>query len=274
MPALRELQSALRRALLLGEETPFADLVHDDGLPYHERLAVYRNNVVSSLTAVLKDLFPATCRLVGEPFFDQAARSMLRHFPPEEACLARFGAHFPRTIAMLEACEHLDYLFDVAWLEWLMHVAATAPEPSLIGPEALREVEPAATPRLRFRLHPSLNYIESEWPIDRIWRANRPAVAADDAGNAEPGDGGVDLAAGGVRLEVLRRGEGVVMRQPLPAAFAFRRSIGAGETLEAATEAALAEDSGFDLAGALAALFQEGLVVEATLATASAEKAS
>ena len=49
-------------------------LVGPDGAQTVKRFAVYRNNVVVSLTEALQAGFPAVCRLAGEEFFREMAR--------------------------------------------------------------------------------------------------------------------------------------------------------------------------------------------------------
>jgi hypothetical protein len=254
MSALLELQRDFRRALLEEDEAAIAGLVREDGIAPAARLAVYRNTIMLSLTDALKEIFPATCRVVDERFFAYAARSFLAAHPPEEACLGRYGARLPDFLAKFPPAAHLLYLPDLARLEWLMHCAAEAATLPPLGPKAIAGIAPEETPRLRFRLQPALGHLDSPWPVDRIWRANR-AETSDDAAEE------IDLDSGGVGLEIGRTGEIVTMR-PLDApALAFRRALAAGVTLEAAAEAAFAIASDFDLAAALAALFRDGLVV-------------
>ena len=123
---------------------------------------------------------------------------------------------------------------------------------------------PEDTPHLRFALNPALGLLESPWPVDRIWRANR----AESRESAPTSEAPIDLAEGGVRLEIDRQGEAVVMRTLAAADLAFRRALGAAEPLEQAAEPAFEIDEGFDLAAALAGLFRENLVVAVTLAGA------
>src|SRR5262249_8973605 len=94
----------------------------------------------------------------------------------------------------------------------------------------------------------------SPWPIDRIWKAHQPDVAAPPA---------VDLAAGGVHLEVRRVDGAVVMRSLDSACHVFRSALALGHTLEQAASVALATDSGFDLTGAIRGLVDDGVWVEA-----------
>ena len=106
------------------------------------------------------------------------------------------------------------------------------------------------------RIDPAAAWLRSEWPVDRIWAANQP--------DADP-NLTVDLTGGSVRLEIRRREDAVAMRRLDAASFAFRTALDRGATLESATTIALAEDSAFDLPGALRALLHEGLIVGLTL---------
>jgi hypothetical protein len=248
--ALRELQANFRSALLGGPERPAAATVLEDGLGAEARLAVYRHHVFATLTDVLKATYPVICRLVAERFFAYAADQYIRHHPPTGPCLFEYGEGLADFLAMFPPCRNLVYLPDVARLEWAMNIAEHADDVVTLDGRALQSLEAADTPRVRFAFDPSLTLLASPWPIDRIWRANQPDVA----------DATVDLAAGGVRLEIRRLGDEIVFRSLEPAPFAFRSVLVAGRALEVAATAALALDPGFDLAGALRALLADGVL--------------
>jgi hypothetical protein len=258
MLALRDVQAAFRRAVLDGDDGALAGLVAADGIAAAERLAVYRNNVQTSLTDVLRDTFPAVCRIVDARFFAYAAHAFLSMHPPRRACLAEYGGGFADFLAAFPPCRALIYLADVARFEWLMTAAAQAADAEALLPSALACVAPADAARLVFRLDPSVGFLASPWPVDRIWRLNRPGATGDDV---------VDLAAGGVRLEVRRHGDAVVFRAVDAAPFAFREAIAAGARLDTAFAAAVAADARFDLGAAVADLFRDGAVVAFTLAS-------
>jgi hypothetical protein len=257
MLALHDLQTAFAGALLADDAGPLAALIAADGLTAEERLDVYRNNVFASLTAVLRDTFPAVCRLVDERFFAYAANEFIRHSPPRRAVLAEYGVQFATFLAGFAPASELVYLPDVARLEWLMASAANAADAKPVAAAVLAPIPAEETPRLILRFHPALGYIASPWPIDRIWRANRRGT---DGGE------GIDLAAGGVRLEVNRSGGDVMLRVLDPAGFAFRAALAGGARLEQAAVLALAADAGFDLAQDFSALFRDGAVVDVTVA--------
>jgi hypothetical protein len=117
-------------------------------------------------------------------------------------------------------------------------------------------VAPEAAGGLILALDASVSLLASRWPIDAIWRANQSGAAEEGAT--------VDLSAGGVMLQVRRRGDDVGFRVISPAAHAFRRALAGGCSLGAATEHALAADPAFDLPGELGALFREGLPIGLT----------
>lgn len=261
---LRELQAEMRAALLGGPQERAAAAVLEDGLTVDARLAIYRHHVFATLTDALKATYPVVCRLVDERFFGYAADRYIRQHPPAGPCLFEYGETFADFLATFPPCRDLAYLPDVARLEWAMNVAEHADDVVSLDGRALQELDPADTPRLTFAFDPSLTLLESPWPIDRIWRANQP-----DAVEAS-----VDLAAGGIRLEVRRVGGDVVFRALGPAIRAFRQALIEGRTLGGAAAAALALESAFDLAGALRALFDEGVLTAFTLSPSLKESRS
>jgi pyruvate/2-oxoglutarate dehydrogenase complex dihydrolipoamide acyltransferase (E2) component len=261
MPALRELQQAVARALLdEAAEGAALALIAADRTSAAERLAIHRNNLFASLTEALAAAFPAVRRLVHPRFFAYAAHEFIRARPPRRAVLAEFGADFADFLAGFPPCRALAWLPDVARLEWLMHHAATAADRAPIAADALAGIAAAEAPRLVLALQPALGLLESPFPVDRIWRANRAE---------SPSGATVDLAAGGVRLQVDRRGGEVMLTSLDAASFAFRSAVLSGAPLATAAAAALAREAGFDLAAALGALFAEGAVVGLAMAPAA-----
>ncbi|MGS0757134.1 HvfC/BufC family peptide modification chaperone, partial [Roseateles sp. GG27B] len=81
------------------------------------RLAVYRNNVVSSLVDALAETFPVVEQLVGSEFFRAMAVLFVRQAPPRSRVLAHYGQAFPSFIADFEPAQGLPYLADMARLE-------------------------------------------------------------------------------------------------------------------------------------------------------------
>ncbi len=263
MTTLLDLQRRFASALLARDDTSVLPLIDAAGMRAAARIDVYRNNIVSSLTDVLAETFPALRRLVDPRFFEYAAHEFLTASPPERPRLAEYGARFPAFIAGFEPCRPYPYFADVAQLEWLVHAAGEAPDVPAVGSTALQAVAPGDTPRLVLLFHPSFGYVESAWPIDRIWVANRAGGTSDSESTIQS----VTLDAGGVGLEIARTRRGVALRELEASTFAFRNALWTGAALETAAEAALTMDPEYDLAAALGGLFSDEAILGLRLAS-------
>lgn len=250
MIELRELQLAFRDALLGGEAGLATTEIEADGLPPEARLSIYRHHIRTTLTAALSATYPVVRSLVDERFFGYAADEYIRSDPPTAPCLHEYGASFPEFLAHFEPSRHLVYLPDVARLEWAMNVAWHAEDAIPLEPARLSAVASADLPRATFIFEPSVWFVVSDWPIDQIWRANQRGGSGDE----------VDLAAGGVRLEVRRRGDVVGMRALSAGDHALRYALFRCHTLERAAAAAFAADPLFDLTASLHELLEDRII--------------
>ena len=199
-----------------------------DGLQPEARLRVYRNHVVISLREALRATFPVVCRLVGEDFFAGLTRAFIAAHPPQSPCLFEYGAALGDFIAGFAPASSLPYLADVARLEWAMNAAYHARIEPPIDAALLASVDPDALARSTLLLQPSLHLVTSSYPVDAIWRANQ----------ADRDGAGVDLAAGGCRLLVWRRGDDAVFQTLDAAAATFIGAALAGQTLASSLDQA------------------------------------
>ena len=252
MPSFEELQTLFTRALLHDDDAVLA-AIHGDGLEPDARLALYRHHVFETLTDVLKAAYPVVCQLVDERFFAYAADQYIRRQPPAGPCLFEYGASFAQFLADFPACRELVYLPDVARLEWALHLAWYAEDAVPCAVECLRDLASHELTSLTFALEPSVSYIRSAWPLDRIWRMHQP--------HADPHET-ASLDTGGVCLEVRRCDDEVMFRSLDAGTFAFRAALAERRQFAEAFEAALSAVPDFCLATALQAIFAEGLVVE------------
>jgi hypothetical protein len=137
MPALRELQQQIACALLddAAATTFAATLALDPSV-----LTIYRNTRLGTLTRALATAFPAVRALVGEDFFEAAARQFIRAEPPATACLDDYGERFAAFLAQLPPAAGIAYLADVARLEWAVNRALHAPDGPVLELAALAGV--------------------------------------------------------------------------------------------------------------------------------------
>ena len=221
-------------------------LIEGGGLQPEARLQIYRNHAILTLTEALKATFPVVCRLVDERFFCYAAYEYIGESLPSRPCLFEYGKSFPDFLASFPACRELVYLADVARLEWAINLALHAEAGDVADRSLLRSADSLLV------LHPSVQLVASQWPIERIWRANQP-----DGDNGEV----INLDAGGARLLVFRRGDRVVIIGIEKSAHAFLHAIVQGARLVEAAIAGRRVAPAFNLAATLDFLSEEGLIV-------------
>ena len=227
----------------------FAGEIVEDGLPALARLRVYRNNTRLIQREALSRTYTVLRRRVGDEYFTALARDYLDAHPSPAGDLHWIGAAFPDWLDTQLRDGEYHWLADLARLEWACEralVAADAPALEVAALAVLAEDEIDGT---ALRLHPSLQFVSSAWPIWSVWQANQP----DAAGTAvDPALGAQHVAVGCV--------DGHLVLLSLPAEeFAFQRALAAGRPLGAAVaESALPVER---LAGALGRLFSERLVI-------------
>jgi hypothetical protein len=250
MPTLHDLQCDFRRFLTGEASEQLLQIVDGVGFNPESRLAIYRNNTLVTLTAALKATFPVVCRLVHDRFFDYAAHAFIRNNLPATPCLVEYGGNFPSFLAGFPPAAGLDYLADVARLEWAINRVLRAPHPEISIPIASLFAVQGDPAQIRLRTPASCEYVASPHPIHRIWQLNRPGVAPVEIALDRPGTWLEIRAADQVRIT------------ELPASvWTFRSQIAAGATLGAAAGSALAIAPDFDLAPVLATFFDAGLVL-------------
>jgi len=242
MRSLHELQRAFRDAMLHGACERVAPLVA--GRDAEARLDVYRANFRSNLCAALRDVYPVVERLVGERFFEAAARRYIPDHPSASGDIHDYGADFADFLRAFAPAASLPYLADVARLEWGWHQVFHAADDAPLDPALLARVAGEAQATLRFALRPARRLLASPWPVHRIWRANQAGLAEVPA---------VDLDEGAARLLVRRETQGYAIEiVALDAGeFAFLDALAQGMTLTGAYERAIAVERGFDLAAVL-----------------------
>jgi hypothetical protein len=261
VPTLLELQKALRHSLVDGDDGAAAAMLAPQVPP--DRLDIYRNTFVGSLTKALRLTYPATCRLVGDDFFDATAGAFMAEHPPGCAYLDLYGAQLPEFLLHFRPAAGLAYLPDVARLEWAVSRAVHAPDLEPIDPAGLAAMAPEDQGRLCFVPHPSIGLVRSRYPVDMIWQA---VLSRDDAALAA-----LDLDTGAVHLLVQRLESGVTVERLDGPAWRFAADLCGGRPLQAALDAAGAIDASMLLAEHLASRRFTGFAVAAPSALCTQE---
>lgn len=240
MPALRELQEGFARGLL-GHTVP--DLpVRSKGLGAAERLRIYRNNFMQSLSQALRSCYPVVEQIVGAEFFRHAAHAYALEHPSRTGNLHDYGRGFPRFLARYPGARGLTYLPDLARLEWACQEVYHAADAPPLATGALAAVPAERHPALRFRLHPASRLLASRYPVLSIWLFHQPGYRGPDR---------IDLGKGSEQMLVVRRELEVELHTLSRAEFALLRALGRRRDLGTALEGALVIEPSFDLEAAL-----------------------
>lgn len=261
MPSLADVQRGMRQSLLGGDASIVASIaafIVDDGIAALDRLGIYRNTFESVATRALHLNYPAVAKLVGDEFFDAAARAYLEARPPASAWLDRYGAGFSGFLARWEPAAGLAYLPDVARLEWSVSRALHTTDASALDAGALKSLatlSPDLQCQVRFTCHPSLRLLCTRTRADAIWRAT---LSGDDDALAA-----IDPHDGPRWLLVARSISGIEVVALPAAAWWFMRDLAAGRALYEALERA----ERFDVAALLGAQLAAGRFTAYCVAT-------
>jgi Putative DNA-binding domain len=240
---------------LLNPDRPVPDgvIAHNAAIPTR-RFAVYRNNVVVTLSNALKNRFPAVEKIVGEEFFTAMARAFVTEQPPRSPLLASYGDGFAAFITAFEPARGLPYLADVARLEAARTNAYHSTDAVPVDTDRLAALDPSAIAEIRIDLHPSIDIVRSQYPVLTIWAMNtgeRELAPIEDWR-------GEDVLVARPRLDV-------EVRALPPGGAAFLLALAESHPLGQAAESALADNPDFDLTGNLAGLIGSGLVRDIVL---------
>lgn len=240
-------------ALLDPDRGTPATVAGPNGKEARKRYNVYRNNVTVSLIDALAAVYPATVRLTGADFFRAMARLHVRETPPSSPLLFEYGRGFPDFIEAFEHARQMPWLADVARMEraWLdaYHAADAEPLPvqALASIPAARLAGTVVTP------HPATRTVRSRYAAVTIFAANRTDGPIEPIDATGPEDG-----------LITRPGLEVVVRHLPPGGAAFLGSLIGGETLGAASAAALSENREFDLPANIAGMLESGAFTQAS----------
>ena len=194
--------------------------------PADPRVAVYRRNVLANLAGALAATYPVVRRLVGDAFFDEAARRYALAVPSTSGDLNDYGARFDAFLAEYGPARDLDYLADVARLEWALHESDRAADAPPLDLAALSKVAPGGEGGVRLALHPAVRLVASAHPVLAIWEANQPGR-----------DGTPDRPSAAERVLVRRGDYNAEARLVDQAGWNLLVALQRGATLDAACDA-------------------------------------
>ena len=205
-------------------------------IPLPDRLKVYRNNIVGSLTDVMLTTLPIMENLVGKEFMEVMARSFILENPPTQGCLSLYGEGFAEFVEGFELAKSLPYLPDVARFELALNKSYYAQDDEALSAEALSAIAPEDLGDLELCVRNSVQLIQSPYPLTAI----RDFCMDDERGDK------LDLNQGGDYIMVYRPQLDTQVIKLAEDEFEMLNNLMSGKTLGEAVENTLNTYPSFD----------------------------
>jgi hypothetical protein len=206
-------------------------------------------NLVTRLIHLLAPRFPVVRRLAGEQSFLGAACGYALTQHPRSANPLRYGEAFPTFLRSFGDCASIEYLADIAALEWARHTARYAVHAAVDRLHLSRRLS-AQLRALRVQLHPSVSLIASRFPIVTTWEANRSSGEAPVIRCWKPEE-----------ALVARPFCTIEVRRLPPGGYAFLAALRPGATIGDAAEAGSSAAPSFDFAANVRLLAESKIAV-------------
>jgi hypothetical protein len=172
-PSLAEIQDALARSILgadVSPARPYASV--PAGVDLDARLSAYTDGYPARILESLREVFPATAKILGESSF-QALVGRYRHHVPAGWCnLGRIGERLATHLRTDPLTNELPFLPDLAQLEWAVIECFHAEQVEPFDVSQCGEWGMDDWARARIVFQPGTTIVSSEWPI-RALRAAR-----------------------------------------------------------------------------------------------------
>lgn len=173
-PNLRNLQHQFAAALHY-QPHDLATTIIKGNFSSAQRLQLYCNNFIISLTDVLATIYTTVSAMIGDDCFNHLARQHILNHPLPQGDVTIYGAHFSDTIAAQpRLVSSLPYLVDLARLEWQRDCVSRLPcHNGNLPLQKLRQLEHQAnhiTPQqYYFHIPISTNTFSSQYAVVSLW---------------------------------------------------------------------------------------------------------
>lgn len=157
-----------------------SELLPLDSISEEMQLSIYRSNINGAHQKVLGQVYPAIFNVLGEDYFNQLCRVYRFEYPSMDADLNHYGEHFSLFLKdQIEQHQELigmEYLADLACLEWSWHASYYAKNDEVFSFEKLALIGAEAQDKIFFKTANSFSLHSTIYPLLDIWDANKNLV--------------------------------------------------------------------------------------------------
>lgn len=182
---LAQLQEALafelsfQNPVQVGKSSTEADLTQS--LTPIEHLRIYQNNTLASRINALCDIYKHCGAILGEPYFRQLVKPLLKARPSQVTDLNFEGQalieYLREEIQHRKELAEFYYLPDLAQLEWTIHLCYYARNHKPFDFEQFQSLNPQQQEATHFELADYCYIFCSEYPLHEIMAVNEAAQA-------------------------------------------------------------------------------------------------
>jgi hypothetical protein len=144
-------------------------IVNDEKVGAEKRLGIYYDAYRLRIIEVLSNVYPNLKRLLGDAYFDQAARRYIDAYPSTYRNMRWVGdqmsLHLEQTLP-----EH-PIAAEMATFEWALGLAFDAEDAPVLQLQDLTIVPPEEWSQLIFTFHPSMQILAFNWNVVEVWQA-------------------------------------------------------------------------------------------------------
>ena len=126
-----------------------------------------------SLTKVLSEIFEVTHQVIGDAKFGELAKDFITHHLAVGKAIQWFGAHFPKFLAQTQDGFTLNWLIELAELEWALHYSLAAQNASSWNLEELQVKTPQDCQDMVLYVHSSVTLLSCKWNAPQLWESMR-----------------------------------------------------------------------------------------------------
>jgi hypothetical protein len=210
LPSLRELQLWMRWIITdprgiteaLSQPRPtFSDPMHrctepkvsclycireEGALSRAERVEIYSQAYLARIVDALKGDFPTLYRSLGEEAFPSVMASYLKECPSTTKNMGEVGRLLPNFLAEFPPTREIDYLAEIALMEWKGIESFYAEECPSLDFSRLHQISESGWDTARVKLDPSVKLLRTKWPVHQLWVARDLPTFAEIEDALEP----------------------------------------------------------------------------------------
>ncbi len=171
MARLAELQSNFQRYIIDQTEGGVfkQHIVDDEKVGVNKRLSIYADAYRLRIIEALATAYPKLKVLLGDDFFDQAARQYIDTYPSHYQNMRWVGGHMQQHIRNI-APQH-PIAAELAQFEWALGLSFDAADTPILQVQDLADIPPETWGDLSFEFSPSVQLLDVHWNVIPIWQA-------------------------------------------------------------------------------------------------------